>query len=253
MAATGSPIPEADPPSTPSNDRRESEAFLATASDPGLTEALALALLRQTAMSAAAIESLAKNRTVASVRKVQRALLLHRHTPRHVWLPLVGHLFTLELVALTLNATVPADVQHACEDAVLARGKTISIGERKALARRSTSRLAEALLRDSDGSVVKAVLNNGRLTEAGVVRTLVRPDSSQVFVDAVCHHTKWSVRREVRLAALRNSKTSLAAALLFAQGFHPPELREILHGSKLRSDIRQALLRSAGERPCTTC
>jgi hypothetical protein len=250
MASTGSPVPDV----RPANDSvdESAEAFLAAASGPGLTEAHALALLQQTAMPAPAIEALAKNRAIASGRKVQRALLLHRHTPRQVWLPFVRNMATLELAAVALSPTVPVEVQRACEDAVIVRVKTISLGERKTLARRSTSRLARALLLDSDRAVVHAALGNGRLTEAGVVQALLRPDTSYVFVEAVCHHAKWSVRREVRLAALRNEKTPLGVALQFAHALRPPELREILHGSHLRSDIKQALLHEIGERPCAT-
>ena len=97
MASTGSPVPENNASQNSASDSREVNTWLAAASDPGLTEPLALALLQQSALPAAAIEALAKNRGVASGRKVRRALMLHRHTPRTVWLPLVGNLSTLEL------------------------------------------------------------------------------------------------------------------------------------------------------------
>lgn len=242
MASTGPPIPDA----RALDQKAENDALLAAASDPSLTEAAALVLLRQSELPAAAIEVLAKNRAIASTRKVQRALLLHRHTPRQVWLPFVRNMATLELAAVALSPTVPAEVQRACEDAVIVRVKTISLGERKTLARRSTSRLAGALLLDVDRAVVQAVLGNGRLTEAGVVHALLLHDASHAFVEAVCHHPKWSVRREVRLAALRTEKTPLGTALLFAHALHPSELREILHGSHLRQDVKQALLREIG-------
>src|SRR5258707_279140 len=212
MASTGSPVPDARLAPYPAND--SAEALLAAAADPGLIEALALALLSQTALPSAAIEVLVKNRAVASGRKVQRALLLHRHTPRQVWLPFVRNMATLELAVVALSPTVPAEVQRACEEAVIVRVKTISLGERKTLARRSTSRLAGALLLDVDRAVVYAALGNGRLTEAGGVQALLRPHASHAFVSTVCHHPTWSLLLAAYFFVQRQT-TAFAFSLFF--------------------------------------
>jgi hypothetical protein len=66
----------------------------------------------------------------------------------------------------------------------------------------------------------------------------MRPNAAAVFVEAVCHHSKWSLRREIRLALLRNPHTPLACALEFARALPPPLLRDILHTSRLPERVK---------------
>jgi hypothetical protein len=183
---------------------QESTAATRAASDPGLTEDLALSLLKRQDLTAEALEQLAKNGNILKHRKVKLALVEHPKTPRHVSLPLVRQLYTFDLMLVALTPVVPADVKRAADDVLCGKLETISPGERLTLAHRGSGRIAEALLSDSETRVMQAALQNSRLTESAIVHALVRLDSSVALVEAVCHHAQWSPRREVRIALLRN-------------------------------------------------
>jgi hypothetical protein len=212
------------------------------ASDPDLTEDLALSLLKRPDITAEALEQLAKNGNVLKHRKVKLALLEHPKTPRHVSLPVVRQLYTFDLMQVALTPVVPADVKRAADDVLCSKLETISLGERLTLAHRGSGRIAEALLSDAETRVMHAALQNPRLTEAAVVRVLVRPDSSAPFVEAVCHLPQWSPRREVRMALLRNEKTPLARATAIARSLPAGLVREILHSSRLPGNVKAQVL-----------
>jgi hypothetical protein len=159
-----------------------------------------------------------------------------------VSLPLVRQLYTFDLMQVALTPIVPADVKRAADDALCSRLETISPGERLTLAHRGSGRIAEALLSDTETRVMQAALQNPRLTEAAIVRALVRPAASGAFVEAVCHHPQWSPRRKVRIALLRNEKTPLARATAIARGFPAAVVRETLHSSRLPGSVKAHVL-----------
>ncbi len=66
------------------------------ATDPALTEDLALALLKRSDLPAEALEQLSKNSGVMKSRKVKIALIGHPKTPRHLSLPMVRHLYAFD-------------------------------------------------------------------------------------------------------------------------------------------------------------
>jgi hypothetical protein len=216
---------------------------LRAASHPALTEDLALALLKRTDLPAEVLEQLAKNGNILKLRKVKLALVCHPHTPRHVSIPLARQFYTFDLVKVALAPTVPADVKVTADEVLITRLKTITIGERLALARRSSGRVAGALLLDSEARVMRTGLDNPRLTEAFVIQAVLRPQASASLIQAVAHHTKWSYRREVRIALLRTEYLSLARALEFSRGIPPAILRETLQASKLSASIKGQILK----------
>ena len=113
------------------------------------------------------------------------------------------------------------------------------------LARRASGRCAGALLVDAEERIMRAALENARLTEALVVRAVLRPEAGPALIQAVAGHAKWSYRRDVKLALLRTEYLSLARALAFARGISAPKLREILHTSRLPQRIKDQLLRES--------
>src|SRR5207245_1865067 len=192
------------------------DVLAAAGSDPGLTEDLALALLKRSDLPAEVLDRLSKGSGAIQSRKVKVAIVEHPKTPRHVSIPMVRHLFTFDLMQVTLTAVVPADIKMAAEEGLINRLETISSGEKLSLAHRASGRVAGALLLDPEQRVIHAALENSQLTEASIIKALVRRDAPAALVEAVCHHARWSPHREVRVALLRNEKTPLARALEFA-------------------------------------
>jgi hypothetical protein len=218
----------------------------AVISDPGLTEDTALALLKRSDLPPEVLELLSK-KSVAKNRKVRRALVSHSRTPRYVSIALIRYMFTFELMQVALSPVVPPDIKIAAEGALLNRLETIPCGARRSLARRASGRVAAGLLLDADAGVCHAALDNPRLTEAHVTKALLGHVSA-ALVKAVCAHAKWSVRRDIRMALLRNANTPPSRALEFAQGFSPPLLREVLSSSRLPAAIKARLLKGIAER-----
>jgi len=216
---------------------------LPAAADPALGEDRALALLKRADLPADALTRLSKNASTIKSRKVKLAILQHANTPRHISVALLRHLSPFELMQVALTPVVAVDIKRTAEDALLTRLETISSGERLSLAHRASGRIAADLLSDSEARIVHAALENPRLTEAEIIRAIIRPIAPNKLVEAVCRHAKWSLRREIRIALLRNENTPLARALEFARSLPARQLREIVRITRLPEGTKAYLLK----------
>jgi len=211
-------------------------------SDPSvLTEDLALSALKSPDLPAEDVEQIGKNEALMKLRKVRLAIAAHPRAPRRLTLRLVRELYTFDLMQFSLLPAVPADLKRVAEQQLVARLASITLGERLSLARRSSSLVAAALLLDKEAPVWQAALENPRIIEAVVIKALQHMNASAAFVEAVCRHAKWSLRYEIRLALLRNPHTPLARALEFARRLPPPQLRDVLHTSRLPEKVKAYL------------
>jgi hypothetical protein len=212
---------------------------LAESASAELTEDQALALLKRSDLTPETLTLLGRNAIAMKSRKVALAIATHPRTPRHVSVPTLRRLFTFDLMLVTRTPTVPADIKRAAEEQILNRLESLSTGERIALARRASGRVAAALLHDPDIRVMTTALDNSHLLEAPVVTALMRNDAPDSLFAIASEHSKWSQRREVQIALLRNEKTPLAPAIQLAQNFSADFLRETL------PEVRQATILEA--------
>ena len=221
---------------------RLSEAMTALA-DGVLNEDLALSLLKRPDLRAQDLELLSKNVVAMESRRVKLGLVRHPKTPRRLALPLLRHLFTFELMQVSLSHEALADIRKVAEEALLKRIETISLGEKLTLARRASGKVVARLLLDPEPRVIDAALQNSRLTEASVIKAILRDHATAALVQAVCRHFKWSVRKDVRIALLRSENTPLARALEFARDLPASRLVEILRDSRLAANVKAALVK----------
>lgn len=224
------------------------EVLIAVASEARLTEDLALALLNRRDLPREALEELHKNAAVAKHRKVRVAIVMHPRTPRHVSVPTIRHLYTFELMHLALFPTVAADIKRVAEETLINRLETISLGERMSLAKRSSGRVAAALLHDPEERIMLTALANPRMTESLIVKALRSTANTGHLAPAISRHEKWSQRPEIKMALLGNENTPFARVLQLANDLPVRALKEILTKSRLSANVKSYLKTVIAER-----
>ncbi len=129
------------------------------------------------------------------------------------------------------------------------RGRALTLGERKSLARRPDRDTMQRLLADSHPDVIAALLRNPRLTEDDVVRlSAKRPGCSHVLAE-IARSTKWSHRPRVRMALVMNPATPLDIAGRIAGLLLRPELHRVVGSPAVPPSVRALCLDHLRRRP----
>ncbi|HEU4415995.1 MAG TPA: hypothetical protein VFT65_14510 [Candidatus Angelobacter sp.] len=218
------------------------DVLIAVAADPRLTEDLALALLKRRDLPREALEALSKNGHVGRQRKVRLALVTHPRTPRHVSVPTIRHIYVFELMQVAMLPSVPPDVKRAAEEALISRIGTISAGERSTLAKRSSGRVAAALLLDKEERIMHEALGNPQMTELFIVKALKAETGTEKLAPAVSRHQKWSYRNDVKAALLGNRHTPPARLIHLAGELPVSLIKEVLRNGRLSAQAKNSLL-----------
>ena len=218
------------------------EMLAAVAAAAHLTEDLALALLNHRDLPREALEALSKNGHLARQRKVRLAIVMHPRTPRHVSAPTIRHLYSFELMQVALLPSVAPDVKRVAEEVLINKLASISSGERFTMAKRSSGRVAAALLLDKEERIMQAALANPQMTEVSIVKVLKAEHGTELLAPAVARHQKWSYRNDVKAALLGNKNTPASRLIHLAGELPVNVIKDVLRSGKLSPQAKNSLL-----------
>lgn len=123
------------------------------------------------------------------------------------------------------DAATPAEERHVPD---YGRGRPLTLGERKSLARKPDRRMFDRVLRDPHPDVIALLLQNSQLTEPDVVRLCSRRPGVPEVLSRVAASPKWSLRPAVRRALAMNPATPSAVTTGLLPLLAPEDLRALI-------------------------
>lgn len=137
----------------------------------------------------------------------------------------------LEIAALLFEVPRPAPLP--IEDR-----RTLTLGERKSLARGARREVLARLLADADVQVIEILLGNPRITERDVVAIAARRPVRGDVIRAV-FGSRWVTRYAVKLAIAHNPHAPLDVALRLVAGLAAADLRRVATDPNIAEALRQ--------------
>lgn len=120
------------------------------------------------------------------------------------------------------------------------KGRVLTLGERKALARRPERAMFDKLLLDPHPAVIRNVLANPMTTEDDVVKLAARRPLRAEVIQEIVRHPRWNVRRRVRMALVLNPHTPAEVGVPLVGLLLRSELRMTLNGPDTNAEVRAA-------------
>jgi hypothetical protein len=119
-------------------------------------------------------------------------------------------------------------------------GRTLTLGERKALARRPTRKAMEKLLADPHPAVIRTLLQNPKVVEDDVVRLAARRPNDPALLAEVASSPRWSHRVRVRMAIVLNPDTPATLSIPLLALLVRHELKLVAEAAALPAALRGA-------------
>jgi hypothetical protein len=119
------------------------------------------------------------------------------------------------------------------------RGRVLTLGERKSLARRPDRKLIDRVLRDPHPDVIELLLMNPRLTEPDVVRLCARRPNAPEILLRVFRSPRWAIHPKVRTALALNPSTPPAIAEAVVPLLAPDDLHALAQDERAAVAVRR--------------
>lgn len=129
------------------------------------------------------------------------------------------------------------------------RGRTLTLGERKWLARKPSRAVLDRLLRDPHPHVIRMVLKNPLVTEDDVVRLAARRPAYADVVTEIARSPEWIKRSRVRMAIVQNPGAPPEVAVPLVRLLIRPELERVVVATDVLPIVRAAATELLERRP----
>jgi hypothetical protein len=117
-------------------------------------------------------------------------------------------------------------------------GRELTVGERRAMARRPSRASFDKLLKDPHPLVIGQLLENPRLTEDDLIRVAARRPANVEALRAIAR-TDWLCQPRVRMSLIHNPGTPSAIAVPLLAVCMRPELEQIRISSECSELVRE--------------
>ena len=193
------------------------------------------------------ITSIYANKRLIETNPVKLAIVAHRDTPPHIAQALLPQLYIFDLLKLCLIPGISADIHLAAERKIVQQIPTQPLGNKLTLARRGTSAILDALLREGLNNIVDVCLGNPHLKEGSLHQFLASAHATAENVSMVARNSRWKNRPNIRLAILKNPRTPLIWFTIFLPELSGATVLDLLASPRLTA-AQKTLVRQFSSR-----
>lgn len=163
----------------------------------------------------------------------------------------VPHLALERLVRQAISVVPLREVPNPEEDRVpdYGRGRPLTLGERKSLARKPDREMLERLLRDPHPDVIRLLLANPRLREEDVLSVAARRPCRPDVLAQIARTPRWTHRPRIRIALVLNPDTPLDVTAPLVGLLVRQELRLVATSTTVAPALRALSLEHLERRP----
>ncbi len=231
--------------------RANSRELLRLIDDLGETLAAgdARRVLRNPFATAEVIEALAAVRRLLAGYDLRSAIARHRRTPESLALRFISGLFWRDLLEISVDVRISPAVRRVAEKYLIRRLVRMTTGEKMAIARRATPEVLAHMRTDPNLQVIKALLDNPRLTEPTLLPVVASETTLPRVLDLVARAPRWGTRYEIRVALSRNSRSPFSAIFEILPTLRRQDLLVVAQREDHSSIVRQRARDLLEDRP----
>jgi hypothetical protein len=204
-----------------------------------LTASTAVQALRNPHLSVQAIALLIAAKHLMTSYQLRKELATHVRTPEAIALRLVSGLYWRDLARVGADGRTRPLVRRHADQQLALRLPSLALGERISLARIATPTLMGALRKDGNPRVIRALLENPRMTEGQLMPLVSSTTTTGAILGLIAADRRWGARYSVRAALARNARTPVEVAVRLLSGLRKSELRAVADHHALAAAVRR--------------